>query len=317
MGARVGTSFSPRRCARFGIPVRSTFERVLELGFAPIRLSAYWDEIRRDGYGDLDRLVDAAQEAGRQVVLTAGVKAMQWPEFYLPPDVAPDPDRQGRIGRAARFAHEVTNFVAETVARYRDRPCIVCWQVENEPFNRSGPRRWWIDPRLVRREVAAVRVLDRRPIVLNAFAHFDPTTDADSRPRRGPLGLRRLSPEKAILALLRPTDVLGLDVYTAIVDRRAEPGWAEHAQRWLTGARRRACDAWVIECQAEPWEAPGGDYASPRSFTPDDLVSVHGRLVAAGFATILLWGCEYWLWRASAGDSRWLEAAERCRSFEP
>ena len=31
-------------------------------------------------------------------------------------------------------------------------------------------------------------------------------------------------------------------------------------------------------------------------------------MAAAGFTTILLWGCEYWLWRAGTGDSRWLDA---------
>jgi hypothetical protein len=38
---------------------------------------------------------------------------------------------------------------------------------------------------------------------------------------------------------------------------------------------------------------------------------MYSRLVDAGFETILLWGCEYWLWRSDAGDSRWLDAAGR------
>jgi len=42
---RVGTSFSPRRCGRFGLPVRETFRDVLARGFAIVRMSAYWDEI--------------------------------------------------------------------------------------------------------------------------------------------------------------------------------------------------------------------------------------------------------------------------------
>ena len=315
MGPRVGTSFSPRRCARFGIPARSTFAKVLELGFAPIRVSAYWDEIRAGGYAELDRLVDAAQEAGRPLILTAGMKAMQWPEFYVPRDVHADPDARGRVGREPRFAHEVVDFVAATVARYRDRSTIECWQVENEPFNRSGPASWWIAEDLVRREVDTVRALDPRPIVLNAFARFD-ATDWLSRPRRGPFGFRRLVAEKTILRLLRPRDVLGLDVYTAMAERTAGAAWADNAARWLREARRRGRDAWVMEAQAEPWEAPEGDYANPRSFSPDDLVATFRRLSAEGFATILLWGCEYWLWRAAEGDARWLEAAERCRSFD-
>jgi hypothetical protein len=29
----------------------------------------------------------------------------------------------------------------------------------------------------------------------------------------------------------------------------------------------------------------------------------------AGYSTVLFWGSEYWLWRASQGDSRWIETA--------
>jgi hypothetical protein len=38
---------------------------------------------------------------------------------------------------------------------------------------------------------------------------------------------------------------------------------------------------------------------------------MYRQLAGAGFETILLWGAEYWLWRADAGDSRWLDAARR------
>jgi len=318
MDIRVGTSFSPRRCGRFGLAVRETFRQVLDRGFAIVRLSAYWDEIAKNGHGELDELLDAARAAGLAIVLTVGMKAIQWPEFYLPPAVPADAPRGGRIGRDPRLAAQVLSFVTETVARYRDREEIVAWQVENEPFNRSGPQHWWIDPGLVRREVQAVRALDpRRPIVLNAFTHFNAALDAESRPRHGPFNARRLSPEKTILDLLRPGDVLGLDTYTAIgataedkpIVHRADRDWADDAGRWLRAAQARGRDAWIVEAQAEPWEPAHDTYANPISFSPEDLVANFERLAEAGFSTILLWGCEYWSWRAAAGDGRWLEAA--------
>src|SRR5581483_12261568 len=238
---------------------------------------------------------------------------------YLPAGVAPAADRSGRIGTEPGLAAAVIRFVSGVVRRYRDRAAIAAWQVENEPFNRSGPQRWWIDPRLVRREMAAVRELDSRPIVLNSFSHVNASLDRASRPRGGPLWLRRLVPERQILELLAPGDVLGLDTYTAIgavvnrerIVRRSDPDWASHAGSWLRAARAQGHDAWVIEAQAEPWEASGETWASPLSFAPEHIGSVHGRLAEAGYSTILLWGCEYWLWRASAGDSRWVDAV-RC-----
>jgi hypothetical protein len=305
----VGTSFSMRRCAALGLTPESTFTQVLELGFGLIRVSAYWDQVRKDGYAALDWIFDAAHDARQSILLTVGMKAIRWPEFYIPPDLRPMPRRGGGIGLDSGLAHDVLAFVSETVARYRDRPEVVAWQVENEPFNRSGPQRWWIEPRLVRREVQSVRDLDGRPIVLNAFAYFDPRLDEESRPRRGPFGVRRLEPEKAILDV---ADILGLDVYTAIAGRTSAPDWADRAERWLRTAQQRRKAAWITESQAEPWGSS--------SFGPDDMVAVHAQLRRACFSTILLWGCEHWFAQAAAGDTRWLEAAKHLvdpRGFEP
>src|SRR5260221_2401970 len=151
----------------------------------------------------------------------------------------------------------------------------------------------------------AVRALDARPIILNALNHSDRNLDSESRPRRGPFGLRRLVAEKAILGLLGPSDILGLDAYTAIgaedrgtqVLRSAAPDWAESAASQLRAARRRGQEAWIIEAQAEPWESTHATYADPLSFAPEDMGAVYDRLVGAGYSTILLWGCEYWLLR--------------------
>jgi hypothetical protein len=319
MPGSVGTSFSPHRCSWFGISPQSTFRQVLELGLGLVRVSAYWDEIRREGYAGLDWLMDAARAARQPILLTVGMKAIQWPEFYIPPDIQPDLHSGGRIGSDPRFSEEVLAFVSETVGRYRDRTEIAAWQVENEPFNRSGPRRWWIDEGLVRREIDRVRALDARPIVVNAFSHFDLLVDFAGRPRRGHFDVRGLVPEREILKLLSASDVLGLDVYPAIgaqvlgrrIVRRASRDWAEAAGRWLNVAQARGNEAWIIECQAEPFESPLASLANPSSFAPEDLGAVYDRLVHAGFTTVLLWGCEYWFWRAAAGDERWLDAARR------
>ncbi len=319
MPVRVGTSFSPHRCSWFGISAQMTFGQVLELRLGLVRVSAYWDEIRREGYAGLDWLIDVAKAARQPILLTVGMKAIQWPEFYIPPDVRPDVHQAGKVGSDPDFSKEVLAFVSKTVGRYRDRAEIVAWQVENEPFNRSGPRRWWIDQNLVRSEIEVVRALDARPIVVNAFTHFDLLVDFAGRPRRGLFDINGLVPEKAILELLGASDVLGLDVYPAVatqvlgrsIVRRASRDWAEAAGRWLRKAKGQGNDAWIIECQAEPFESPLDRLANPRSFAPEDVGAVSDRLVSAGFTTVLLWGCEYWFWRAAAGDRRWLEAAKR------
>jgi hypothetical protein len=65
----------------------------------------------------------------------------------------------------------------------------------------------------------------------------------------------------------------------------------------------------VTEAQAEPWESSSDSYADPRSFHPADIAGVFNGLKEEGFTTIMLWGSEYWLWRASLGDESWLDAA--------
>ena len=278
------------------------FDQLLELRLGLVRISAYWDEIRKNGYAELDWILDAARGAGQSILLTVGMKAIRWPEFYIPPDLEASAHRDGRIGLDSPLSQPVITFVSEAVARYRDRPHIVGWQVENEPFNRSGPQRWWIDPRLVRREVEAVRDLDPRPIVLNAFAHFDSHMDRQSRPRWR-------KPEKEIIDV---ADILGLDVYTTIGARTASADWDDSVGRWLGVAEKHGKRAWIIESQAEPWNSP--------SFAPNDMLAIYERLARAGFSTILLWGCENWFATAAAGDSSWLDAAKRLvdpRGFEP
>src|SRR5207253_9488179 len=111
-----------------------------------------------------------AQQARKPVALTVGMKALGWPEFFVPTsvkdltglsqgqDVASDPSL-----RAATLA-----FEESTVRRYRDNPALVAWQIENEPFNRAGPPRLWIDAKFPRDEIPSARQLggrQRRPLV--------------------------------------------------------------------------------------------------------------------------------------------------------
>jgi len=170
----------------------------------------------------------------------------------------------------------------------------------------------------IEQEVAAVRALDGRQLVVNTFAHFDLLNDWSSRPHRNLLDLSGEVPEEEALRVIGTADVLGLDVYTRIgieilgleIVRRAAPDWAQSAQRWLQRAVAGGQEAWIIECQAEPWEPTKETYAEPRTLGPEEITAIYGHLAAAGFTTILLWGCEYWLWRAGTGDNRWLDAVK-------
>ena len=279
--------------------------------FGILRLSASWREIEQFGYGHLDWLLTAAERARQPVLLTVGMKALGWPEFYLPEGLNP---HDAEVQRRAII------HVREVARRYRDNPALVAWQIENEPFNRSGPHAWWIPRSLVRAEARAVRSLDRdRPLVVTTFAHFDAGLDRTSS-RHQSSWTRRLGPalpaEREALSVLRRGDILGLDVYPAIgwLDpgglaqlARAAPDQLAIVAGWHRIAREQGKRVWVTEAQAEPWEARP-THGDPVSVQPEAIGELVNRLAGIGVETILLWGSEYWLRRADSGDPRWIEA---------
>jgi hypothetical protein len=324
---KVGASFSPQRAQALGLDYQVAFQRLLAMRFRLIRLSAYWSEIDASGYGDLDWLMSQAQRAHQPVVLSVGMKGLGWPEFFVPDSLLPAggiPEGHD-VAEVDDLRQAALAFVDETVRRYRDNRALYAWQVENEPFNRAGPERWWIDPGFVREEMDGVRLLDHhdRPLILNSFSHFnllfDQASNRDGLDLTQLLGFGGDTAVKDSLGLLAHGDVMGLDVYTAIgyrflgVDHlsRADSDWPDRLEKLRQTAQRRGRQAWITEAQAEPWEASPDTYSDPRSTSPAQIRSLFQDLKEAGFNTILLWGSEYWLWRSGQGDQRWIDTVQR------
>jgi hypothetical protein len=324
---RVGASFSPERARALGLDYQAAFRRLEAMHFRLIRLSAYWSETERVGFGDLDWLMWEAQRSHQAVVLSVGMKGLGWPEFFIPAAVLPEGGiKDGHdVAEDEVVRQAALRFVDHTVTRYRDNRALMAWQVENEPFNRAGPQRWWIDAKFVAEEMDGVRLLDHhaRPVILNAFSHFNLLFDQASN--RDGLNLPRLlgfdgaTAERDSLALLQKGDVLGLDVYTAIGYRflghdhlsQADADWPDRLEVLRQTALSQGKQAWITEAQAEPWEATPDTYTNPRSTSPAAIRTLFLNLKDAGFGTILLWGSEYWLWRAEQGDGRWVDAVQR------
>jgi hypothetical protein len=308
---RIGATFSATNARWLGLDAEEALTQVIELGLDPLRLCGYWDQPP----DDLDWQLEQAARAGRKVALTVGMKAPRWPEFHLPPGQPLDLHRGGEVRADLPIAPAAVVQVKAMVERFRDRSAIRWWQVENEPCNKSGPERWWISPELVAREVAAVRTLDARPVMLTAFGHFSRIVDEASGHRicnLDALGGRGSGVEPELVDLLQPGDVLGLDVYHSIgsrgdhVQHAASP--ITYLERWRAEARVRGVECWVTELQAEPWEAAGADQWEPRSVAPADVQDRLAEVRAAGAETVLLWGVEYWLAQARRGNSAWLDA---------
>jgi hypothetical protein len=317
---QVGTSFSPRHATYLGLDWKESYRRLEAMHFKVIRLSAYWDQIDSDGYAELDWLLNESQASGQPVALSVGMKGLGWPEFYIPRRLQPRTDDGGDVSQDTILRAAVLDFVQEAVYRYRDNPALVAWQVENEPFNPAGPHRWYIGRDLLGMEVAALKAIDSRPVIVNAFGHFnmlfDHTSNRSGFDLKALLGFDSDTAEAQSLGVLGRGDILGLDVYTEIGYRflgqdgvsHAGSDWAAKAGHWRGVALKQNKQAWVTEAQAEPWEASIVSYGDPKSTVAKDIQTRFESIQARGFGTILLWGSEYWLWRAANGDSSWLDS---------
>lgn len=324
MPVQVGISFSPRRAAYLGLDYRQAFTRLEAMHFRVIRLSAYWDEVDASGYDELDWLMKEAARNHQPVVLTVGMKGLGWPEFYIPDSVSPAAGLSSGqdVATDPSIREAALAFVEQTVLRYRDNAALIAWQVENEPFNRAGPDRLWIDANFLRDEVASVRGLDghHRPMIINAFSHFNLVFDQASERQgfdiRQWLGFDADSAERDGLSVLKRGDILGEDVYTAIGFQflgqnhmsHADGDWPDRLAHVRDLARQQGKQAWITEAQAEPWEADPTTYTNPRSTSPEAIRNIFANLKDAGYSTVLFWGSEYWLWRADHGDARWVDS---------
>ena len=125
---------------------------------------------------ELDRQIDAAEQAGKQIIVCVGaVKTFGYPEFFVPAHHLPEPLPRGQPGRARRptgaAGRRAPLSSPRVVERYRDREAIVAWQVEHEAVDPLGMEHSWrLSRRFVRAEVDAVRAADpTRPVMMNGF----------------------------------------------------------------------------------------------------------------------------------------------------
>jgi hypothetical protein len=316
----VGVTFSRRQAEYLGLPWKDTFSAVLSLSPTVVRLGAYWDEIeRRPGeydFSSLDWQLERLPASSYRVVLTVGMKAPRWPEYYVPSWLLQRtrPGYRATVSDDALVRARALKFVEAVVTQYQDHPSIGYWQVENEPLDPSGPRQWRIGADFVEEEVQLVRALDQgqRPIILSMFVGTPP-------PLAG-LPPWRSEDEGRARKLLSMADILGLDLYPSRGIRVfghdfyldwSGWGWERSAMSLRQLALDQGKDAWVMEAQAEPWEPSKLVYLEgeeSRSVGPRTAASTFDRLSSGGFGTILLWGAEHWYMRQEKHDDRsWLD----------
>ena len=227
--AKLGISFRPLQAAALGLDPDAVLQALLAYPFQQIRLGAYWNRLEPHPGdfqpGELDRQLDAAERAGKQVIVGLGaVKTFGYPEFFVPDHYLGRPLREGSLVRPDErraLLDGAIAFVHRVIERYRQRDCIIAWQVEHEAVDPLGMEHSWrLAEAFVRSEVNAVRAADPgRPVMMNGFL-------ATSTPVALQQWWRTRDQGDSLAVAGRLADIVGVDFYPrhALVSARpAEP----------------------------------------------------------------------------------------------
>lgn len=293
-------TFSNKFSRELGLDWQENFRAILdELRPQTLRLIAYWDEVEPNAgefnFSDLDWQIAEAEKRHIPIILAIGLKLPRWPECHAPV--------WARGLAAEEQEREVQRYIAEVVERYRERPGIVMWQVENEPFLLFGscPMR---GGDFVEQEIAVVRSLDyRRPILVTDGGEFGLWFRAS-----------------------RLGDVFGTTMYRkayprvigpifGVIEYPFTPSYFRVKERFTRWVNARPDQQFiVVELQGEPWEPRSLANVPPQelvaSFSPDYFRETIEYAKATGFEEYHFWGAEWWWWmKEKHGEPRYWDIA--------
>ena len=120
----LGVSFRPLQAYALGLDAKTTLDTLLAYPFQLIRLGAYWNRIEPApgafSPDALDWQIDAAERAGKQIILNVGaVKTFGYPEYFAPAHQLERPLREGAL--VAPAAHRAL-LDAATIRRMKGVP---------------------------------------------------------------------------------------------------------------------------------------------------------------------------------------------------
>lgn len=330
----LGISFRSPQVAALGLDMRTTLSTLLPYPFQIIRLGAYWNKIEPEPgmfhTDELDWQIDAAERAGKQIILGIGpLKNFSYPEFFVPTHYLKTPlPEHTRIKPITHPAllEAARAFITHLVERYKQRKGIVAWQVEHEAVDPLGVEHSWrLDVDFVEKELEAVRDVDpSRPIMLNGFL---PT----SLPVRLSQWWRTRDQGDSLAVARRLADIVGIDYYprhalttignkTVYLDGSKSPWHQRRRKQLFEWTRTHGQKLMVAEGQAEPWEAvtiaPNPDGQVMYSCLPEQVITNYNACMRWSRREVplyayLFWGTEYWMLRKQCYDASYLQAFAR------
>lgn len=278
---KYGATFSIKQARDLGLDWQEVYLASLDdLKIRRLRLPAYWSEVEGvDGvyqWTDLDWMVEQAELRNTEIIMVVGGRSPRWPECHFPEWAKPLPE--------ASRQQRTLDYIKTVVEKYKDKKNIVAWQVENEPFLPNFGECPTFSADFLDNEIALVRAIDKRPIVV---------TDS------GELSLWYQAAGRA--------DIFGTSIYRDTYSKTLEryihypitAGFFK-VKKNLTKLVANP-DKWiVIELQAEPWCKDSYQLVSQserdRSMSPEKFKDTMKFIQSTGFDEFYLWGVEWWYW---------------------
>ncbi len=291
-----GLNYSILQAEFLGLDWKKNYLEVLK-DFRPrvLRIPVYWQRIEpKEGqfdFADYDYLLEESQKAGAKVILVLGRKQPRWPECHEPQWVK---NLEFRMQN-----EELLKYISEAVLRYKDWETVSAWQIENEPFFEYGPDCPKIVKDFYRQELALVKSLDSRPIIV---------TDSGEKGAWLPVAFSG-------------GEIFGSTMYRKVyhhlkkkyIQYPVPPAlyrFKAGAVKTFSGVRRFI----GVELQAEPWFVTN-PYKTPwaiqeQLMNPQIFSEYVDYASRVGFAESYLWGVEWWYWAKREGHPEMWEAAK-------
>src|SRR2546421_2251177 len=330
----LGISFRTPQIDLLGLDARTTLRTLLSYPFQLIRLGAYWNRIEPEAgvfcTDELDWQIDAAERAGKHIILCVGpLKTFSYPEFFVPAHHLRQPLREHTLIKPSDYPSlftAATEFTTRLVERYKHRQGIGAWQVEHEAVDPLGVEHSWrLDVGFVEKEIEAVRKADpSRPIMMNGFL---PT----SLPVRLSQWWQTRDQGDSLAVAQGMADIVGIDYYPrhALMSVGAKTLYLDGSKSPWQQRRRKQLFAWthahgqklmIAEGQAEPWETvtipPNPDLQGMYSCLPEQVINNYNTCMRwsqqeASLYAYPFWGAEYWMLRKQCADSSYIRAFAR------
>jgi len=283
-----GMSFNTLYANELHLDWKKTYDAILDdLGVRHLRLAAHWNLVEPEddkfNFTELDYQLDKAEAVGADVVFGVGRRLPRWPECHIP-DWASDMSWEEQ-------KPEILEYLTVVVNRYKDRPSIIYWQVENEPYLNLFANEYCgnLDEDFLKAEIKLVKEIDpTRPVLI---------TDS------GNLG--------TWYAPYRDGDAFGTSVYVYFWNptfgqfRSLLPAWWYRLKEGVIAGLFGKKPTFLIELSVEPWLIePVVDVDLDTQYSRMDLDKINNIIDYAAktrYDKQYLWGAEWWYWLKQQG----------------